>query len=89
VIYLGAKVTKALAGTDAGTITGAIGQNGVFTAITNGVITIPLSTAIDTRVEVLPTAAHRVTAGHEIRFTAAKTTAGGKAVLSVYFERRA
>lgn len=74
-----ATVITALANTDAGTITFATGINDVYTAVTNGVITLALSSALGTRAACVPTALNVVGAGQTLRVTSAKTTAGGGA----------
>lgn len=78
-------VTKALANTDAGTIT--LNINGV--AVTTGVITIPLSSAIGTDVAITPSATKTGTSGSYISCVGAKTTAGGKALVTLYLKRTA
>lgn len=87
-IALDATVYKALAGTDAGSVTAAIGKNNKFTNATGGAVSIPLSSAIGTRVQVAPTAANLFGAGQTLRLTSAKTTAGGKANVVAYLEKR-
>jgi hypothetical protein len=72
-------VTKELANTDAGTITVQI--NG--TPVTNGAITIPLSSPLDTQVSATPTALNTFVKGDIISAVTAKTTAGGKALLTL------
>lgn len=78
-------VTKALANTDAGTIT--LNINGV--AVATGVITIPLSSAIGTDVAITPSATKTGTSGSYISCVGAKVTAGGKAIVSLYLKRTA
>lgn len=85
-IAVEAIVTAALAGTDAGTITPAIGENDVFTNVTGGVVTIPLSSAVDTRVRAIPTALRSIRSGNLLRLTSAKTTSGGAARVLAYIE---
>lgn len=77
-------VTKAIAATDAATVTGANSSG----ASTGGVVTFPLSSAIN----VEPTAAapstnNTVAADSYYLLTAAKTTAGGKALVTLEFNR--
>lgn len=74
-------VTKALAGTDDGTITLKI--NGV--AVTNGQITIALSSALNTQDSATPTALNLFSKGDTISVTGAKTTAGGSALTSIQY----
>ncbi len=72
-------VTKAIANTDAGTITGAC--NGVN--ITTGVITCAASDALGTVYSVVPTANNVFAIGQTLNFTTLKTTVGGKVLLSL------
>lgn len=80
---ISATVKKALSNTDAGTITAKI--NGV--AVTTGVITIPLSSALNTTVAVTPSAANIATTGQTLTLLTEKTTAGGKAIVTVTYTR--
>lgn len=80
---ISANVTKALTATDAGTITAKIAGTG----ITTGVITIPLSSALGTTVAVVPSAANLATAGQVLTLLTAKTTVGGKALVTVTYTR--
>lgn len=77
-------VIKAIAATDAATITPTI--NGVGT--TPSSISIPLSTSVNTSSSTTITSSNNVTAGDLLRFTSAKTTAGGKALLTINITRR-
>lgn len=77
-----ASVIKALANTDAGTIQLA---NNAGTNMTAGLLTIPLSSAVGTDVAVTPSANNVITAGQKVQVTTAKTTAGGKALLTLEF----
>lgn len=86
-LYAQSSVQVALAGTDAGTVTFALGVNDKYTAVTNGVITIPLSSAIGTRVDTVPSDVMFVDAGQSLRFTTAKTTAGGRAITQIVYAR--
>ena len=73
-------VTKALAGTDAGTIQGA-SDVGNFTA---GLITHALSAAIGVNQTVSPTGTNTtILRGGHLLLTPAKTTAGGKAMVTI------
>lgn len=85
IIAAQATVTTALANTDAGTVTFAIGQNDVYTAVTTGVITLALSSALGTRAACVPTALNIVQAGQSVRLTSAKATAGGEAQVQVLY----
>lgn len=76
--------TKAIAATDAATITP---QNNTQTAMTAGTITFPASTAIDNAYTSTPTANNTFVAGDYLYFLTAKATAGGKALVSVKVER--
>ena len=84
-IAMTASVTKALAGTDTGTVTAAIGVNDVYTNVTGGVITGAISAALSTRYTVVPTAANTAVAGNYVRLTPAKTTAGGRMNVELVF----
>lgn len=86
ILEIQSEVTKAIAATDAGTCTPAIGVNEVYTNVTGGLLTFPLSTALNTRIEAIPTAANVFKKGNRIKFPTAKTTAGGKALLTVICE---
>lgn len=79
-------VQVALANTDAGTITFAVGVNDIYTAVTTGVITLALSSAIGTRASCVPTAVNIVDAGQTLRYTSAKTTAGGRTITQILYE---
>lgn len=76
-------VTKAIAGTDNGTITGAnnIGDS------SNGVITATASDALNTEYSVSPTTNNEVPKDSWYRLTSAKTTAGGKVLVTLEFRR--
>lgn len=89
ILYAESSVTTALAGTDAGTVTLAIGSNDKYTAVTNGVLTIPLSSALSTRNQCAPSAANVFTEGDCIKATSAKTTSGGEAMVFLIVERLA
>ena len=73
------EVTKAIAATDAATITPLV--NGGATTPNN--ISISASTVINTDVSTNITAGNTFTTGQELQFVSAKTTAGGKALLTV------
>lgn len=76
-------VTKALAGTDAGTITPLV--NGVTT--TPASISVPLSSALNASVATAISAGNTFTAGQIIKMTTLKTTAGGKVIATLTFTR--
>jgi len=76
-------VTKAIAATDNGTITPLV--NGVATTPAN--ITLTASTVINTTLDTTITAGNTFTAGQVIKMTTAKTTAGGKLLLTLSFTR--
>lgn len=76
-------VTLALAGTDAGTITANIEA----TPVTDGAITVALSSPLNTQDSATPSAANAFAAGDIISFISAKTTVGGKCLLSVQVTR--
>jgi len=86
VLAILASVTKALAGVDVGTVTASIGENDVYTAVTNGVISLALSSALNARAEAIPSALHHIRAGNSLKLISAKTTAGGKALVTVVLE---
>ena len=77
-------VTKAIAATDAGTVTA---KNNGGTTMTEGVITAAASAALDTAYTVTPTANNTFVAGDILSFTTAKTTVGGKMLLSIKITR--
>lgn len=78
--------TKALAGTDAGTIQFA---DNAGTNMTGGLATIPASTAFGTKVGATITAGGDVAINDDIRITTAKTTAGGRGFVSITYTRLA
>ena len=80
-----ASVSSPLGATDAGTITLASGINDVYTNMTNGVITLALSSAVGTRADCFPTTGQFIRAGDYVRFTSAKTTTGGTAMVQVVY----
>lgn len=89
ILAIRSAVTTALAGTDVGTVTLAIGKDGTFTAVTGGVLTIAISAALSERDEVIATAANYFAPGDEIKCTSAKTTSGGQAMVEVIVEELA
>ncbi len=76
-------MTTALSGTDDGTVTLKIGS----TAVTNGLITIAASSAINTQDSATPTALNIISAGDIISAVSAKTTTGGAALVSITLTR--
>lgn len=70
-------VKTAIAASDNGTLTFAIGLNDVYTNITTGVLTATASDAIATRYNITPTALNTIRRGNYLRITGAKTTSGG------------
>ena len=77
-------VMKALAATDAGTITG---RN--FVGISaGGVLTIPLSAALDTENSAILTNNNTVAVNSYYYLTSAKTTAGGKVLITLEYTDR-
>lgn len=72
-------VVKAIAATDAGTITGSC--NGVN--MTAGVITCAASDALGITYSITPTANNVLAIGQVLKFVTLKTTVGGKVILSV------
>lgn len=72
-------IMKALSGTDNGTITGA---NSVG-ASANGVITALASAALNTEYSVTPTTNNTVAADSYYKLTSAKTTVGGKILVTL------
>lgn len=78
--------TKALAGTDAGTIQFA---DNAGTNMGGGLASIPASTAFGTRVGATITSDNAVAQNDDIRITTAKTTAGGRGFVSITVTRLA
>jgi hypothetical protein len=72
--------TKAIAATDAGTITA---KNNAGTTMTSGVVTFAVSDARGTAYTVTPSADNTFIAGDILTFTTAKVTAGGQVHLSI------
>lgn len=79
-------VTLALAATDNGTITA---QNDASVAMANGVITHAASAAFGNEQSAVPTTNNVVESDQSIRLVTAKTTAGGRATVSVEYTRTA
>jgi len=76
-------VIKELSGTDAGTITPAIGAVNV----TSGQVIIATSAPLDEQDEATPIAALSFDEGDTLNFPAAKGTSGGKVRFIAYFDR--
>lgn len=81
ITQLDSYVTTALTNTDAGTVTAKI--NGV--AVTTGVLTIPLSSALDTHNSATPSGANTFVTGDVISLVSAKTTPNGAALVTVRY----
>lgn len=79
-----AVATKAIAATDNATITP---KDGAGTTMTSGTITFAASDPLETAYTATPSANNTVTAGDILYLTTAKTTAGGKVLVSVTLER--
>lgn len=75
-------VVKALANTDAGTVTGANATG----ASTGGVTTHALSAAIGNEQSASPTTNNKVAANGYYQLTTAKTTAGGRVQVTLEYE---
>lgn len=80
-----AVVTKALAGTNAGTVTVSINGG----ATTPSVLSLPASSALDYEDVITFTAGNEHSAGSYIDMTTAKVTAGGKILLTLTLKRTA
>lgn len=76
-------VMKALAATDSGTITGSNSTG----ASTGGVITALASAALNTAYSVTPTSNNMVGKDNYYQLVSAKTTAGGKILISLEYSR--
>src|ERR1051326_5046298 len=83
ITQLRAIVTKALAGTDAGTITP---KNSAGSAMAGGTLTLAASSAIGTAAAATPTTNMVVQAGDYIDVVTAKSTAGGKAHVCIEWQ---
>lgn len=77
-------VTKALAGTDVGTVTGANATG----ASTGGVVTVAISAALNEEDVATPTTNNTVAADSYYKLTSAKATAGGTVLASIEYTRR-
>lgn len=73
-------VTTAIEATDDGTVTA---KDGAGVNITAGLLTFTAADPLETAVTVTPSANNTFVAGDILRFTTAKTTAGGKVLLSI------
>lgn len=76
-------VTKQIAATDNGTIQGANADG----SSTNGLITATAADVLATDYSVMPTTNFLVGAGSYYKLTSAKTTAGGKVLTTLEWER--
>ena len=76
-------VKKAIAGTDNGTITGANSAGNS----SSGVITATASDALNTEYSVIPTTNAKVGKDSYYKLTSAKTTAGGKILVTLEWRR--
>jgi len=76
-------VTKALAGTDSGTIQA---KNSAGTDLTTGLLTHAASAALADKQSAVPTANHTVAADDFLRLVTAKTTAGGEALVTIEYK---
>ena len=76
-------VVKAIAATDDGTITGANSTGDSA----NGVITVAASSALDTEDSASPTTNNEVAADSYYKLTSAKSTAGGKVLVTLEYTR--
>jgi len=86
-LAIAASVTSVLGGTDAGTVTPAIGENDVYVAVTMDLaMSFPLSSANGVRRMSLATALNAIRAGNYLRLTTAKTTTGGLIHLQAFIE---
>jgi len=86
ILLIDSVVTEDVSGTDAGTITFAIGLNGVFVNVTGGVVTVALSSANGVRDDAIPTALRFAARGNLIRGTSLKTTTAGAGYCSLLCE---
>ena len=76
-------VVKAIAATDDGTITGANSTGDSA----NGVVTVAASSALDTEDSASPTTNNEVAADSYYKLTSAKSTAGGKVLVTLEYTR--
>ncbi len=76
-------VMKAVAATDSGTITGANSAG----SSTNGIITCAASAALNTEYSVSPSTNYRIAANGYYKLTSAKTTVGGKVLITLEYRR--
>lgn len=76
-------VIKAIAGSNAGTITP---KNSAASTLTNGVITCAASDPLDTQYTATPTANQTIEADDYLQLVMAKSTAGGKVLVMVEYE---
>lgn len=76
--------TKAIAGTDAGTI---VLKNAAGTTMTDGTVTFVASDPLETAYTVTPSANNSFAAGDILYAVTSKTTAGGKVLLTITYNR--
>ena len=76
-------VMKALGATDTGTITGANATG----ASANGVVIVAISAPLNDEDSATPTTNNTVAAGSYYQLTSAKTTAGGKVLVTLEYTR--
>lgn len=76
-------VTKALGATDSGTVTGANATG----ASTGGILTHAASAAIGNQQSATPTTNNVVASGSYYQLTTAKTTAGGKVLVTLEYKK--
>jgi hypothetical protein len=76
--------TKAIAGTDAGTI---VLKNAAGTTMTAGTVTFAASDPLETAYTVTPSANNSFSAGDILYAVTSKTTAGGKVLLTITYNR--
>jgi len=62
-------------------------KNGAGTTMTNGTLTFPSSSALNTAQTIIPTGDNTFNAGDVLQAVTLKTTAGGRALLSIKVER--
>lgn len=79
-------VRKVIAGTDDATVTL---KNAAGTSMTGGQLTFKMGDALETAYSDAPTADNTIAAGDIIYVTGAKTTAGGKVLVSIELTRKA
>lgn len=76
--------TKAIAATDSATI---VPKNNAGTTMTSGTVTFSASDPVNTAYTTTPSANNTFSAGDILQFVSAKTTAGGKALVTIKIVR--